>query len=94
MSLYENITICNTNNRFPIEGADLVMGQIYMGSDMLLYVGVGGLPQPFGGDLVCRWDRPRLLRGQHARRRKYYLPSVQCEYRGELRNPKSPLRVN
>ena len=53
MSLYENITICNTNNRFPIEGADLVMGQIYMGSDMLLYVGVGGLLQPCGVTLYA-----------------------------------------
>ena len=53
MSLYENITICNTNNRFPIEGANLVMGQIYMGSDMLLYVGAGGLPQPNGVTLYA-----------------------------------------
>ena len=53
MSLYENITICNTNNRFPIEGANLVMGQIYMGSDMLLYVGVGGLLQPCGVTLYA-----------------------------------------
>lgn len=52
MSLYENITICNTNNRFPIEGANLVMGQIYMGTDMLLYVGVG-LPQPNGVSLYA-----------------------------------------
>ena len=48
MSLYENITVCNMTNPFPIKGANLVMGQIYMGSDMLLYVGVGGLRQPFG----------------------------------------------
>ena len=53
MSLYENITICNTNNRFPIEKANLVMGQIYMGSDMLLYVGAGGLPQPNGVTLYA-----------------------------------------
>lgn len=53
MSLYENITICNTNNRFPIEGANLVMGQIYMGSDMLLYVGVGGLLQLWGVTLYA-----------------------------------------
>lgn len=53
MSLYENIIICNTNNRFPIEGANLVMGQIYMGSDMLLYVGVGRLPQPNGATLYA-----------------------------------------
>ena len=48
MNLYENITVCNMTNPFPIEGANLVTGQIYMGSDMLLYVGVGCLPQPFG----------------------------------------------
>ena len=53
MSLYENITICNMSNPFPIEGADLVMGQIYMGSDMLLYVGVGCLPQPNGVTLYA-----------------------------------------
>ena len=53
MSLYENITICNMSSRFPIEGANLVMGQIYMGSDMLLYVGVGGLPQPCGATLYA-----------------------------------------
>ena len=53
MSLYENITICNMNNRFPIEVANLVMGQIYMGTDMLLYVGTGGLPQPCGMTLYA-----------------------------------------
>ena len=53
MSLYENITICNTNNRFPIEKANLVMGQIYMGSDMLLYVGAGGLTLPYGVTLYA-----------------------------------------
>ena len=53
MSLYENITICNTNNRFPIEGANLVMGQIYMGSDMLLYVGAGCLSLPCGVTLYA-----------------------------------------
>ena len=53
MSLYENITICNTNNRFPIEGANLVRGQIYMGSDMLLYVGAGGLSLPCGVTLYA-----------------------------------------
>ena len=53
MSLYENITICNMRNRFPIEGANLAMGQIYMSSDMLLYVGVGGLLQPNGVTLYA-----------------------------------------
>ena len=53
MSLYKNITICNMNNRFPIEGANLVMGQIYMGSDMLLYVGAGGLSLPCGVTLYA-----------------------------------------
>lgn len=53
MSLYENITICNTNNRFPIEGANLAMGQIYMGSDLLLYIGAGRLPQPNGETLYA-----------------------------------------
>lgn len=53
MSLYENITISNMSNRFPIEGANLVMGQIYMGTDMLLYVGVGCLPQPNGETLYA-----------------------------------------
>lgn len=53
MNLYENIIICNTNNRFPIEGANLVMGQIYMGSDMLLYVGVGCSSLPCGVTLYA-----------------------------------------
>lgn len=53
MSLYENITISNMSNRFPIEGANLVRGQIYMGTDMLLYVGVGGLLQPNGETLYA-----------------------------------------
>lgn len=53
MSLCENITICNMSSPFPIEGANLVMGQIYMGTDMLLYVGAGGLPQPCGVTLYA-----------------------------------------
>ena len=53
MSLYENITICNMSNPFPIEGVDLVMGQIYMGSDMLLYVGASGLTLPCGVNLYA-----------------------------------------
>ena len=53
MSLYENINICNMSNPFPIKGTDLVMGQIYMGSDMRLYVGAGGLTQPYGVTLYA-----------------------------------------
>ena len=53
MSLYENITICDMSNPFPIEEANLVTGQIYMGSDMLLYVGVGGLLQLWGVTLYA-----------------------------------------
>ena len=53
MNLYENITVCNMTNPFPIKETDLVIGQIYMGSDMLLYIGVGCLPQPFGVTLYA-----------------------------------------
>ena len=53
MSLYENITVCNMTNPFPIKETDLVMGQIYMGSDMLLYVGAGGLSLPCGVTLYA-----------------------------------------
>ena len=53
MSLYENITVCNMTNPFPIKETDLVMGQIYMGSDMLLYVGAGCLSLPCGVTLYA-----------------------------------------
>ena len=53
MNLYENITVCNMTNPFPIKETDLVMGQIYMGSDMLLYVGVGCLSLPCGVTLYA-----------------------------------------
>jgi len=53
MSLYENITICNTNPLYPLSGKALVMGQIYEGSDRNLYVAAGDLVMENGHLLLA-----------------------------------------